>query len=329
MAILPAAQAGKFLRWKADGTLENVTISQLLDSIAARSSAEATQSRWLDISAIPDTGAVLTAVSGTGSIGDLAVTTPVSVTVELAAAQGTGSIGDITASAGQAAQTSLTAAQGTGSIGDLEVTTPAGGDIAFVAAGAQTRTLSSMGSETIDMPTVAQNDLLLLVSEAGLLAASGWTTKAGSLGTRCLLYKRAGASEADFSVTTDDGGGEGAAFSARVFAFRGVIGSGDPFDATAAGFTSTPSSTTHTGSALNIAAKSMVCMAFIGNRATSTSGGTDTLEIQTYADTPAGISLAYDATPPAGAESPHAAPVVTSTAPNISAGILTFALKAA
>jgi hypothetical protein len=49
--LLPAPQTGRFLRWKANGTLENATVSDLLDSIAG-ATPTAGERYWIDTSGV-------------------------------------------------------------------------------------------------------------------------------------------------------------------------------------------------------------------------------------------------------------------------------------
>lgn len=120
MALLPTPSAGKVLLWSPAGTLINASVSDLLDLIAA--SGPTTNKYYLDIT---DVSASLVAISATGSLGVIAVTTPQAASAALVALSATGSLGAVTASAGVAASMAIAAIQGTGSLGDLLVTTGA------------------------------------------------------------------------------------------------------------------------------------------------------------------------------------------------------------
>jgi hypothetical protein len=94
---LPAAETGKFLRWKADGSLENVTVSDILDSIAG-ATAPPGERYWIDTSGaiVPtdSTAPTVTAFSaspGTGTNANitLAATDAVGVTGYYVSTSGT------------------------------------------------------------------------------------------------------------------------------------------------------------------------------------------------------------------------------------------------
>jgi hypothetical protein len=94
---LPAAETGKFLRWKADGSLENVTVSDILDSIAG-ATAPPGERYWIDTSGaiVPTDSTAPTVTSfsaspGTGTNANitLAATDAVGVTGYYVSTSGT------------------------------------------------------------------------------------------------------------------------------------------------------------------------------------------------------------------------------------------------
>lgn len=71
MATLPSPVAGRLLRWKSDGTLENVTISDLLDQIASSAQPDpATVKYWIDTSLV--TGIGVSPVAGVALVSNVA-----------------------------------------------------------------------------------------------------------------------------------------------------------------------------------------------------------------------------------------------------------------
>jgi len=138
--------------------------------------------------------------------------------------------------------------------------------ITFVAAGAA---VSGTGAVSPVWPTHQANDIGIMVIETGgegtTLTPSGWTHITGSpvidvestAGSKLnILWKRA-ASSSEASVSTGDSGDHQVA---RIYTFRGVIETGDPWNVVATGAKTTASTTATAVSVTTTVADTLVLL---------------------------------------------------------------------
>jgi hypothetical protein len=211
------------------------------------------------------------------------------------------------------------------------ITTGSGSSgVSYVGAGAFT--YLSTGTGTVPLPAGIQaGDIVVLFGTnpdptgGGFGSGpSGWTKKLTGVWD-VPFWKRAVTSEVTPYVQCADDAGA-VAFAGQVFAFRGCVASGDPFDVADANETENTTGTLVTGSALTTLAKSLLGMFVHGTVAVSAAGGAaDTL----VAGGPTGgnsIALAYKSTVTTAAT--QAAPTATMASSSDKV-FWTFALKSA
>jgi hypothetical protein len=195
------------------------------------------------------------------------------------------------------------------------VVLPAGG-ITYVSAGVVYVDGAATSFPFNNWPSSIQSgDLLVLYQENATGSAPvGWSVMTAASGC-ALYYKRTSGSESstDFGVA-DDGGGEGALAVGRCFAFRGVIGSGNPWDVKENTITNETVSSS-VGSALTTTYNGSMIVQFLmsQNAPTGVSGGIDTLST----DSVSGgwrMNIGYSATPPAAGL--QTAPTITMSGSN-------------
>lgn len=219
----------------------------------------------------------------------------------------------------------------------------AGGDITFVGAsgGRIEASIDAVTAQAYVPSGVQQNDIMILLTAAfdGIsgpavpATPSGWTLSRSLVGSvigAAVFYKRAGASESNFSwdplISGDGDTIEGWVYAVS-YAFRGCITSGSPIDADTALAEEAPGSNTITGDSITTTVKSKILLGVLSApdylKSSSASGSIDTIAVDVAVE---GGHLGYSLSEPdAGTQS---APVMTFDATFTQGPIsYTFSLK--